>query len=410
MKGILVLIDGLGDLPNPKLGNKTPLDVAKSPNLDYMAYKGKLGYMYPVKERFIPGTSEAISSIFGQEWQEYPRGWLESLGAGIELKHGDLALRVNFATIDNLDSRRILDRRAGRNLTTKEAKILSDALNREVKIPAKFIFQPTLQHRAVLVFRGGFSDNISPTDPEYLFKYKKKDDKFRFSIPEDDDELSIYTANMLNNFLEQAFHILNKHPINENRRKKGFLPANIILARSPGISIDRTNKFNNWTCTTSVPVIKGICKVLGINLFEFGAVDFKGDDVYLNLKENLVLEIRKAVKLVKKKQKEFDFFFIYLKETDSPGHDNKPIEKKEMIEIIDKKLFSFLRKFEKNKIKIIVTGDHSTPCKLKTHSSDSVPVLLCDWEGKKEKKFSEKEARKGELGKMYGKELLKLFS
>jgi len=409
MKGILVIIDGLADLPCKQLRGKTPLEAAKKPNLNYLSSKGKIGMVYPIKEGFIPGTSEAIISFFGKDWQNYPRGWLESLGAGIELKNGDLALRANFATIDNLKKRNILDRRAGRNLTTREARSLADSLNKNIKLPVKFIFKSTLQHRAVLVFKGGFSDNITPTDPEYRSK-SRKDNKFKFSSPEDETH---YTANLLNNFTEQAFNILDKHPINLRRKKKGFFPANIILVRAPGTKIKRTTRFKKWACSTSVPVMKGICKSLGINLFDFKEIEFKGDDAYKNLKKNLILEIKKAVKLIKKRKKEFDYFLVYLKETDSAGHDNKPIEKKEMIELIDSNLISFLRKFaEKEKIKVMVTADHATPCNLKRHSSDPVPILLCDWSSQegKEHEFSEKECRQGSLGKMYGKEILKLLA
>ncbi len=412
MKGILVIIDGLADLPCKQLRGKTPLEAAKKPNLNYLASKGKTGEVYPVHKGFVPGTSEAIISFFGKDWQNYPRGWLEALGAGIELKNGDLALRANFATIDNLKKRNILDRRAGRNLTTKEARSLANSLNKNIKLPAKFIFKSTLQHRAVLVFKGGFSDNITPTDPEYRSK-SRKDNKFKFSSPGDETELSHYTANLLNNFTEQAFNILDKHPINLRRKKKGFFPANIILVRAPGTKINMIKKFRRWACSTSVPVMKGICKSLGINLFDFKEIGFKGDDAYKNLKKNLILEIKKAVKLIKKRKKEFDYFLVYLKEVDSAGHDNKPIEKKEMIELIDSRLFSFLRNFaEKEKIKIMVTADHATPCKLKSHSADPVPILLCDWSNQegKEKEFSEKGAKKGSLGKMYGKEILKLLA
>ncbi len=406
MKGILIILDGLADLPCKKLKGKTPLEAAETPNLDYLSSKGDFGYLYPVKKGFVPGTSEAIISIFGREWQEYPRGWLEALGAGLELKKGDLALRANFATIDNMENREIIDRRAGRNLTTKEAEKLAKTLNEKIKIFHPFIFKPTLQHRAVLVIKGGFSDRITPTDPEYL---KVKDRKFRFSVPENDDELSEYSANLLNNFTKQAFELLKEHPVNIERRKKGFLPANIILCRAAGTYIKKIKKYRNWCCSTSVPVIKGICKVLGINLHEFSPIKSKNYDAYSNLKKNLMWEIKKTIKMLKKSKE--DYAFVYLKETDAAGHDNKPLEKKEMLEIIDKKLFSFLKKFgEKNKIKIIITSDHSTPCELKKHSADPVPVLFCNWKKKKEPvKFCERNARKGKLGKLESKTLLDLF-
>ena len=410
MKGVLVIIDGLGDRPCVQLGGKTPLEVAKKPNLDFLAGKGELGYLYPEHEGFVPGTHEAIVSIFGQNWQDYPRGWLETLGSGIDLERGDLALRANFATIDNLKDKNVIDRRAGRTLTTKEAKILAKDLNK-IFIPRKFIFKATLQHRGVLVFRGGFSDSITEIDPAHYPKDKSETGKFRFAKATDENENSEYTANLVNSFVEKAFHVLDKHPINEERRKKGFYPANIILPRAPGISIKRITKFKKWACATDVPVMKGICNVLGINLFPFEAVEFKDHDAYSNLKKNLSLEIKKNIDLLKKGKKNFDYVLVYLKETDAAGHDNKPFEKRDMIELIDKKFFSFLKKFAiKNKIQVAVTADHSTPCNLKQHSADPVPVLLFDPEkqaGNENKEFNEPDSRKGSLGKMYGKDFLK---
>ncbi len=407
MKGVLIIIDGLGDLSDKQLGDKTPLQIANKPNLDYLAEKSKLGLMYSMGEKVIPGTSDAILSIFGQDWREYSRGWLEALGAGIDLTRGDLALRANFATINNLKKRDIVDRRAGRNLTTKEAGVLADAINSKVKLPSKFIFKNTIQHRGVLVFKGAFSDNITNTDPAYYSRGKSEQGRFKFSSAEDDeDESSVYTANIVNEFIEQSHKILSEHPVNKARVKKGFLPANIIITRAAGTGIKKTNKFKRWACSTSVPVMKGICKSLGIVLNEYEAVELKEHDVYKGLRKNLQLEIKKAIKLMKKK-KNADYFLVYFKETDAAGHDNKPFEKVAMIEQIDKDFFKPLRKMlEKRKINLVVTADHSTPCKLKSHSDDPVPVMLCDWKSKGEK-FDEENCKKGELGKFDGKELLK---
>ncbi len=388
MKGVFVIIDGLGDRPCKKLKGKTPLEDASTPNMDYLASKGEVKLVDTVKKGFVPGTSEGVISLFGLDWKDYPRGWLEALGAGLSLQKGDLALRVNFATIENLDSKKLVDRRAGRDLKTDEAEKLGEALNR-IKLKEKFIFKPTLQHRGVLVFRGGFSDNITPTDPEYL---SNKEEKFVFSVAEDDEDLSEYSANLVNNFSQQAFKILDNHEVNIKRRKQKKLPANIIITREAGINVKRLNTFNNWGCTSSVPVMKGICKSLGITLTQFESKEFK-KDIYKNLYKNLKLEIEKAKELIKNKDK--DYFLVYFKEPDTPGHDGLPLDKKKMIEIIDKEFFSFIKKMEKEKVKIIVGGDHSTPCELGEHSDDPVPFLFCDWRKNKERKFSEKECRKG---------------
>ena len=100
MKGVFIIIDGLGDLPNDQLGGKTPLEAASTPNLDFLATRGEMGYMYPVKPGFIPESDEAIVSIFGNELISSTRGQLEARGSDLKLTRGDLAFRVNFGTID----------------------------------------------------------------------------------------------------------------------------------------------------------------------------------------------------------------------------------------------------------------------------------------------------------------------
>src|SRR4030043_1961529 len=122
MKGLLVILDGLGDLPHKLLNEQTPLEAAQTPNLDFLAARGEEGYMYPVKPGFIPESDEAIVSIFGNELISSTRGQLEARGTDIKLVRGDLAFRANFATIDSLKEGNILDRRAGRNLSTSESE------------------------------------------------------------------------------------------------------------------------------------------------------------------------------------------------------------------------------------------------------------------------------------------------
>ena len=407
MKGILVIIDGMGDLPNKQLDGKTPLEAAETPNMDFLATRGELGYMYSVKPGFVPESDEAIVSIFGNPLTSSTRGQLEARGAGLKLTRGDLALRVNFATIDSLKKGNIVDRRAGRTLTTEEAEILSKALNK-IKLPFKFVFKPTVQHRAVLVFRGGFSDNFAGNDATYFQGKKAYRDKVILCKPFDDDENTQYTTNLVNEFIEKAYDILNHHPINEARRAKGLLPANYLLVRGPGIEIPKLKQYRKWLSVAYMPLEKGFSMLSGMKVFSFDYPKLKNLDAYENLWEALKKACSFSIKTLKKNYKKFDYAYIHLKETDLPGHDNKPFEKRDMIAYIDKTLFKFLRKFAPpNKIKIIVTADHSTPCKLKAHSADPVPVLFYNDSIPKQKKFSEKEARKGSLGKILGNDLLK---
>jgi 2,3-bisphosphoglycerate-independent phosphoglycerate mutase len=132
----------------------------------------------------------------------------------------------------------------------------------------------------------------------------------------------------------------------------------------------------------------------------------KGIDVYANLWEGLKKACKFSISVIKKSKRNFDYCYVHIKETDTPGHDGKVLEKKAMLEYIDKTLFSFLRKFAPpNEINVLITADHCTPCKLKNHSADPVPVLFYNHSIPKEKKFNETEARKGKLGRINGKEL-----
>ncbi|HJZ18601.1 MAG TPA: alkaline phosphatase family protein [Candidatus Nanoarchaeia archaeon] len=408
MKGILVILDGVGDLPCKILGDKTPLEAAETPNLDFLANRGELGYLYPVKPEFIPESDEAIVSIFGNELMNSTRGQLEVRGTDLRLVRGDLALRANFATIDSLEKGNIIDRRAGRTLTTKEAEIFAKDINK-IKMPCGFMFKPTIQHRGVLAFKGGFSDNISGNDASYNNKRIKITDKIRDVEPLDDSENSKYTANIVNEFLEKVFNVLDKHPLNEWRRKKGFMPANYLLLRGGGIEAPKLKFYRRWFSVAYMPLEIGFAKTSGMESFSFNYPKMKGLDVYKNLYKGLKKACKFSAKMIKKNHKKFDYAYVHIKETDIPGHDNKPLEKKFMIEYIDKILFRFLRKFAPDKkVKVIVTGDHSTPCKLKSHSADPVPVLFYPAleTAPKGKKFCEKEARKGSLGIMVGHELL----
>ncbi len=407
MKGILVILDGLGDLPHKLLNEQTPLEAAQTPNLDFLAARGQLGYMYTVKPGFIPESDEAIVSIFGNELISSTRGQLEARGSDLKLTRGDLAFRVNFGTIDSLEQGNILDRRAGRTLTTTEANLLAKAINK-IKLPCEFIFKPTVQHRAALVFRGGFSDNVSGNDTTYTEGMTLISNKIVKCKPLDDDENSQYSSNIVNEFLEKAHLVLNSHPVNIERVKRGLLPANFLLVRGAGIEYPKLKQYKKWIASNYMPLEIGFANTCGMKNYSFDYPELTGIDAYENLWKGLRKACKHSANVIKKNIKRADYAYIHIKETDLPGHDNKPVEKKLMLEYIDITLFKYLRSIAPQyKIKIVVTGDHSTPCKLKSHSADPVPVLFYDCRPLPvAKKFCEKECRKGELGRIMGQELL----
>lgn len=406
MKGVLILVDGMGDLPNPQLGDKTPLEVANMPNANFLATRGELGYMHSVRPGFIPESDEAIVSIFGNELISSTRGQLEARGTDIKLTRGDLALRVNFATIESYESGNIIDRRAGRTLTTAEAEILAKSLNK-IKLSCPFVFKSTLKHRGVLIFKGGFSDNISENDTNIYSQGKNISlNKISLCKPLDDEENSQYSANVVNEFLEKAYGVLNNHPINEERKKKGLIPANFLLIRGAGIEVPKLKIYKKWVSCCYMPLEIGFSRVCGMRNYSFNYPVLKNIDVYENLYEGLAKACKCAIKVLKKNRKRADYVYIHIKETDTPGHDNKPLDKVKMLEHIDQTLFAFLRKFApQNNIKVVITADHTTSCKNKAHSAEPVPVLLYNNSIPKEKKFTESEARKGSLGEIMGKEL-----
>ncbi len=385
----------------------TPLEAAQTPNLDFLAARGVMGYMYPVKPAFIPESDEAIVSIFGNDLISSSRGQLEAIGSGVKLTRGDLALRANFATIDSLKMGNIIDRRVGRTLTTNEAIILAKALNK-IKLPCEFVFKPTVQHRGVLVFRGGFSDNILGNDYTYIQGRNVAVDKVSRCKVLDEDENSQYTVNIVNDFLEKAYDVLNNHPINLERVRKGLLPANYLMVRGAGIEPPKLKQYKRWASASYMPLEIGISNVSGMKNYSFEYPPLEGIDAYENLWKGLRKACKFAANVIQKNINRTDYAYIHIKETDTPGHDNKPVEKKLMLEYIDITLIKYLRSIaSQNKIKIVVTGDHSTPCKLKAHSADPVPVLFYNLGPVPvAKKFCEKECRKGELGRMNGGELL----
>lgn len=408
MKGILVIIDGLGDLENRQLGGKTPLEAAHTPNLDFLATRGEQGYFYTVKPNYAPGSDEAIVSIFGNDIGGLSRGQLEAYGTDLNLRKGDLAFRVNFSTIDSLEKGNVKSRRAGRTLTTKEAKELSRAINK-INFPHKFDFVATNQHRAVLVIRGNFSSDITGNDMTYTKGTAQEVEKIVHCTPTKKDRKSIETAEVVNDLLFEIHEVLKKNIVNKKRVAKGLLPANFILIRGPGIERPRLKQYKNWISTNYMALEIGFSRLAGMKNYSFRYPALKGMDVYKNLWAGLRKASKHSKKVISKNLKKAEYVYVHFKETDLPGHDNKPITKKEMIEYLDKTFFKYLARIAPmKKIRVAVTGDHSTPCKLKTHSSDPVPVLLYNGSLPKEKKhFSEVDAKKGNLKKIIGKDFLK---
>ena len=419
MKLIYVVIDGLGDLPIKEFGDETPLGFAETPNLDRLASKGKLGLMYTVGKGIAPESDVAVISILGYDPFKYHvgRGPIEVYGADLSMKDGDLALRCNFATLG--PNRKIIDRRAGRTLTTEEASELSEAINREVQLesfPAEFEFKNTLGHRAVLVIKGKdlpLSAKITNTDPAYERIEGMGVAKPEFEmvlkkcVPLEDTEEARRAAQLLNEFTEKSHEVLDKHEVNKRREAEGKLKANVILSRDAGDKVPKFFSINErygvkFACLADMPVERGISRLAGMHLIDIPPPT--GD-----IKADSDLRIRRLIDIYDS----FDCFYIHIKGPDEPGHDGDFKRKAEIISQVDRFfLGELLPRIDLKETLICVTADHSTPCSLKAHSDDPVPLLIAGDNIKPDgiKKFSEKTCKKGSLGILkHGTELIPLL-
>ena len=382
MKILFLVIDGLSERSIPQLKNRTPLESAETPNLDYLAEKGVSGLMKPLFTKAIPTSEEGHFSLFGYNPKKLNirRGIFTAMGAGMKLKKGDVALRGNFGTVDR--ELNMIDRRAGR---IKDTRALISSLEGMTINNVEFFLKPAGEHRVGIVMRGkNLSSKISDGDPHYSSLGKR----VKRIVPLDKSSKSFFTAKVLNEFLKESHKILKEHPLNRKRKKKGLPAANYILTRGAS-SLQKIpsfkEKYNLKACCVAGKILyKQIALVLGMKL-----IKVKGANGLVST--NLKGKIRAAIKALKK----YDFIFLHIKATDSLAEDGDFLGKRKFIEKIDKNIKPLLGL--KNSL-IVVTADHSTCCSLKRHCKELIPFLIYGKEKDSVSKFSEKDCKKGKLG------------
>ena len=338
-KIVMLVADGLGGLPMEP-GGKTELETAKTPNLSALAKRGVQGLSIPVKPGIAPGSGPGHLGLFGYDPLKYQigRGALEATGIGFELKPGDVAIRCNFCTLDTAGN--ISDRRAGR-ISSEESAPLAISL-RQVKIPGVEIFvEPVKEHRFVVVFRApGLGGNVKDTDPQAV------------GVPPLDpvaeDASSQRTAEIAKEFLRQAKEILKGHPKANFHTMRGF-------ANKPDLAPFDTVYGLKAAAIAVYPMYKGLARLVGMSIV------------------GKATTLDEQMEVLKNAWKEYDFFFIHFKYTDSTGEDGNFAEKVKRIEELDAAMTAITAL---NPDVLIVTGDHSTPSYLKSHSWHPVPTLL----------------------------------
>lgn len=342
-KIILLVMDGLGGLPLEP-GGKTELETAHTPNMDKLASAGSLGAITPVARGIAPGSGPAHLGLFGYDPIQYDigRGVLSALGVGLEMRDGDIAARGNFCTIDSNGI--VTDRRAGR-ISTEEAEKRLELL-RGISLPGvEITLQSEKEYRFVIHFRGaGLSGEVSDTDPQVTGEPIGK------ALPIDKDRSAEHTANLVNQFVEEAL-----------KRLAGHEPANGILfrgfAKDPNLPKYHEVYKLKAACVAIYPMYKGVSRLVGMDVIDTTGLNDPAE------------EFAKIAEV----WNDYDFIFCHIKKTDSLGEDGNFAGKAEYIEKVDKALPALL---DLNPSVLIITGDHSTPAKLRAHSWHPVPLLM----------------------------------
>jgi 2,3-bisphosphoglycerate-independent phosphoglycerate mutase len=362
-KIVLLVIDGLGGLPDPVTG-KTELETACTPNLDRLAAAGNCGFTQPVGPGITPGSAPGHLSLFGYDPIKYAigRGVLEALGIDLDLEPGDIAARGNFCSTDSRGL--ITDRRAGRISSEKSAQ-LCRLLDGQVIEGASVIVRPVKEHRFVLVVRGLSLDyRVTDTDPQHL---GVSPNPARPLAPE-----ASRTAGIINKFIERAKIILTEHH-----------PANMLLLRGFSAQPDFP-AFNNVyklmpAAIASYPMYRGLAKVVGMTILPTGP------------------RLNDEITTMAKFFNEFNFFFLHVKGADAAGEDGDFIRKVKVIEEVDNIIPEILN-LEPDVL--LVAGDHSTPAVMKAHSWHNVPCIVFSALNRPDRlnKFGETTCRMGSLG------------
>jgi len=372
----LVVLDGLGDIATEANGFRTPLEAARTPNLDMLAKRSAMGRMTPVAPGITPGSGPGHLGLFGYDPLEFEvgRGVIEALGLGIDLKHGDVAARANFCSLDAKGI--VIDRRAGR-IDTKVCEAQCALLASKIKKigDVEVIIKAGKGHRFVVVFRGkGLGGPLSDSDPH------REGLPIAAVKPLAKSAKVVNTAKVIAAFYKQALPILkNCKPAN------GFLLRGI--AHQPKIPLFQERYGLKAAAIAIYPMYKGLAQLVGMKKVQGPSTVHE--------------EFSAAVDALKT----YDYVFVHVKGTDMAGEDGNFDAKVKAIEEADAALGQILPHVDV----LAITGDHSTPVPVKGHSWHPQPVMICGeiagWDG--QDRFTERAANSGSLGVFDAKHLIR---
>lgn len=391
-KGVMVILDGLGDRGCQAFDGLTPLEAAFTPNLDQMLTMGQGGLLDPLFPGMPVGTHIGTGTLMGLSAADavnLARGPVEAAGIGLAVQPGDVVLRCNFATVEQRGAGlAILDRRAGR-IREGTAELASVLQHIDLGQGIVGSLHPATQHRAVLHLRGpGLAAGFSDTDPGSGEEHRGV---LAARALDPNDGGSAAAADAVNRFIGLAAARLESHPVNQRRCEAGLRPANGIISRSAGHLARLNNLVTHIGCNAAVvtgeTTVDGLGRLFGYEVYR--------DDRFTALPDtDLDAKVAKTLSALDSN----DLVFLHIKGTDICSHDHDPVAKREMIESVDKALTLLMDR----DLVIGVTGDHSTDCNSGRHCGDPVPALLYTRLGRRDGlvTFGERNCAAGGLGRL----------
>jgi 2,3-bisphosphoglycerate-independent phosphoglycerate mutase len=364
---LFLFVDGLADWPVRALGDRTPLQAAHTPNLDRLALEGACGLADPVQPDTVPDTSSGTLALFGHLPEALARGPVEAIGAGLEVGPGDIALRGNFATLD--ESGRIVDRRAGR-IRDDAAELARSLDGMTIELdgdPVVVAVKAATEHRIAIVLRGAsLSSAIVGSDPgDGAYQVPPLAPRARDAK----DAAAVRTAGILGAFEARAREILAEQEANRRRRENGLAEANAVLTRGAGrihrlLPLSAAGRRLDIACVGGDGTVLGVAGALGAELITDEAMT-------ANLDTDLALKLERAVEQLAHR----DLVVVHFKGADIAAHDRRPDLKVEYLERLDRELGAFLEHCPPG-VRILVAADHATLSEIGRHGADPVPVLL----------------------------------
>jgi len=408
MKYVVIVGDGMADYGIEDLGGKTPLMVARTPHMDWLAKHGEIGLVRTIPKGFTPGSEIANLSIFGYDPHQYytGRGPLEAASLGVRLNPKDIAFRCNLVTLQVEGSKTMMEDFSAGHITDEEARRIIIDLDR--KMGTKDIrFYPGVSYRHLMVFQNGAAKFSTLAQLELTPPHDITGKEIASFLPRVGGSEGSGGDRILS-LMKKSQELLKNHPVNLDREAKGLRLANSIWlwgqGRSPQMTTLKKRFGIEGYVISAVHLLKGIGILAGLEVLEVPGATGYFDTNYDGKAEY-------ALKGLKEK----DFVYVHVEAPDEAGHMGDLRLKIEMIETFDEKIVGAILKGLKNfkRYRVLVLPDHPTPLSMRTHAADPVPYVIYSSENglrnDSVEGFDETTARKSEVFIERGSELIERF-